>query len=68
MELGNGFEDVYVTNVMKHFKWEPRGKRRLHKKPNAREIAACRPWLEAELAVVKPMYRQQCDSCSWVER
>lgn len=46
--------DVYVTNVVKHFKWEPRGKRRLHCKPNAREIAACRPWLDAELAVVKP--------------
>src|ERR1041385_4149546 len=45
---------VYVTNAVKHFKWEPRGKRRIHKKPNAREIAACRPWLEAELRVVKP--------------
>ena len=45
---------VYVTNVVKHFKWEPRGKRRIHKKPSAREIAACRPWLESELAVVKP--------------
>ncbi len=39
---------------MKHFKWTSRGKRRLHEKPNAREIAACRPWLEAELAVVRP--------------
>src|SRR6185295_6800822 len=38
----------------KHFKWEPRGKRRIHKKPNAAEITACRPWLEAEIAVVKP--------------
>ena len=46
--------DVYVTNVVKHFKWKPRGKRRIHEKPNAREIAACRPWLEAELAIVKP--------------
>jgi DNA polymerase len=46
--------DVYVTNVVKHFKWEPRGKRRIHKKPNAREIAACRPWLDTEIAVVKP--------------
>ena len=46
--------DVYVTNVVKHFKWEPRGKRRIHQKPNAREIAACRPWLDAELAVVRP--------------
>jgi DNA polymerase len=45
---------VYVTNVVKHFKWVPRGKRRLHEKPNTREIAACRPWLEAEIAVVKP--------------
>jgi DNA polymerase len=45
---------VYVTNVVKHFKWEPRGKRRIHKKPNAQEIKACRPWLEAEIAVVKP--------------
>jgi DNA polymerase len=45
---------VYVTNTVKHFKWEPRGKRRIHKKPNSREIAACRPWLEAELRVVRP--------------
>jgi DNA polymerase len=45
---------VYVTNVVKHFKWEPRGKRRIHAKPNAAEIAACRPWLESEIAVVKP--------------
>ena len=46
--------DVYVTNAVKHFKWEPRGKRRIHKKPNQLEIMACRPWLEAEIAVVKP--------------
>jgi uracil-DNA glycosylase len=45
---------VYVTNVVKHFKWIPAGKRRLHAKPNAREISACRPWLEAEIASVKP--------------
>ena len=45
---------VYVTNVVKHFKWEPRGKRRLHAKPNAAEIGACRPWLETEIALVKP--------------
>jgi len=45
---------VYVTNVVKHFKWKPQGKRRIHQKPNWREIAACRPWLEAELAVLKP--------------
>ncbi|HVS53994.1 MAG TPA: UdgX family uracil-DNA binding protein [Opitutaceae bacterium] len=47
-------EEVYVTNAVKHFKWAPAGKRRLHHKPNAREIAACRPWLEAELAVLRP--------------
>jgi DNA polymerase len=47
-------EDVYVTNIVKHFKWEPRGKRRLHKKPNSIQINACRPWLEAEIRVVKP--------------
>lgn len=47
-------KQTYVTNVVKHFKWEPRGKRRIHKKPNAGEIAACRPWLEAEIAAVKP--------------
>jgi uracil-DNA glycosylase len=47
-------KDVYVTNIVKHFKWEPRGKRRLHKKPNALEISACRPWLDAEINVIKP--------------
>ena len=45
---------VYVTNVVKHFKWEPRGKRRIHKKPNGAEITACRPWLRAEISVIKP--------------
>jgi DNA polymerase len=45
---------VYVTNVVKHFKWEPRGKRRIHKKPSASEITACRPWLDVEIALVKP--------------
>jgi len=45
---------VYVTNVVKHFKWEPRGKRRIHAKPNSAEIGACRPWLETEIALVKP--------------
>jgi DNA polymerase len=45
---------VYVTNVVKHFKWEPRGKRRIHKKPNAGEIAACRPWLDTEIELVAP--------------
>ena len=53
-EAGINRDDVYVTNTVKHFKWEPKGKRRLHKKPNGREIAACRPWLEAELEVLKP--------------
>jgi DNA polymerase len=46
---------VYVTNVVKHFKWEPRGKRRIHQKPNAMEIEACHPWLEAELRIVAPV-------------
>ena len=46
--------DVYVTNSVKHFKWEPVGKRRLHKKPSAREVAACRPWFDAELEAVQP--------------
>jgi uracil-DNA glycosylase len=45
---------TYITNVVKHFKWEPRGKRRIHAKPNSREISACRPWLDAELEVVHP--------------
>lgn len=46
--------EVYVTNAVKHFKWKPAGKRRLHQKPNAREIAACKPWLEAELKILRP--------------
>lgn len=54
VEAGMDRDDVYVTNAVKHFKWEPAGKRRLHKKPSAREIAACRPWLEAEIHVLKP--------------
>jgi uracil-DNA glycosylase family protein len=45
---------VYVTNAVKHFKWEPRGKRRIHEKPNMREIKACRPWLDAEIETVTP--------------
>jgi len=53
-EVGIERDEIYVTNVVKHFKWEPAGKRRIHKKPNAREIAACRPWLDAELEVIKP--------------
>jgi DNA polymerase len=46
--------DAYVTNVVKHFKWTPAGKRRLHKKPSAREVTACRPWLEQELELIRP--------------
>ena len=53
-EAGIDRSDVYLTNVVKHFKWEPRGKRRIHKKPNATEVSACRPWLETEIALVKP--------------
>ena len=51
---GIGRSDAYVTNVVKHFKWEPRGKRRLHRTPNVAEIRACRPWLEVEIELVKP--------------
>jgi uracil-DNA glycosylase family protein len=47
-------KQVYITNAVKHFKWEPRGKRRIHKKPSASEIDACRPWLEAEIAALQP--------------
>jgi uracil-DNA glycosylase family protein len=47
-------EAVYITNAVKHFKWTPKGKRRIHQKPSAREIAACRPWLEAEIEAIKP--------------
>lgn len=46
--------DVFLTNAVKHFKWEPRGKRRIHKKPRVSEMRACRPWLDAELRIVKP--------------
>ena len=53
-EAGIDRRQAYVTNVVKHFKWQPRGKRRIHQKPNWAEMSACRPWLEAELAVVKP--------------
>jgi uracil-DNA glycosylase family protein len=53
-EAGIDRSQTYVTNVVKHFKWEPRGKRRIHAKPNAAEIAACRPWLEAEISLIKP--------------
>jgi DNA polymerase len=53
-EAGIDRDAVYVTNVVKHFKWEPRGKRRIHKKPSATEIAACRPWLDTEIVLVRP--------------
>jgi len=53
-EAGIDRSQVYVTNVVKHFKWEPRGKRRIHSKPNAHEVRACRPWLAAEVEVLKP--------------
>ena len=53
-EVGIDRKLAYVTNVVKHFKWTPRGKRRIHAKPNWSEIAACRPWLDAEVEVVKP--------------
>ncbi|MBV8115372.1 MAG: UdgX family uracil-DNA binding protein [Silvibacterium sp.] len=53
-EAGIDRKAAYVTNAVKHFKWEPRGKRRIHKKPSMREIAACRPWLTAEIEAVKP--------------
>ena len=53
-EVGIDRDLVYMTNVVKHFKWRPRGKRRIHQKPNAEEIRACRPWLDSELALVKP--------------
>jgi uracil-DNA glycosylase len=53
-EAGIDRSQTYVTNVVKHFKWEPRGKRRIHAKPNAAEIAACRPWLEAEISLIQP--------------
>jgi uracil-DNA glycosylase family protein len=54
VEAGIAREAAYVTNAVKHFKWEPRGKIRLHKKPSQREITACNPWLEAEIEVTKP--------------
>ncbi|MGI8431004.1 MAG: UdgX family uracil-DNA binding protein [Chthoniobacterales bacterium] len=53
-EAGIDRDSVYVTNTVKHFKWEPRGKRRIHQKPSSRDIAACRPWFEAELRLVRP--------------
>jgi len=53
-EAGIARADVYITNAVKHFNWEPRGKIRIHKKPSASQIAACRPWLEAEIRLIKP--------------
>jgi DNA polymerase len=53
-EAGIDLRDVYLTNVVKHFKWEPRGKRRIHKKPRHSEVEACHVWLDAEIAQVKP--------------
>lgn len=53
-KAGIDLHDIYLTNAVKHFKWEPRGKRRLHAKPNSREINACKPWLEAEIDVIQP--------------
>jgi DNA polymerase len=53
-QAGIDRDAAYVTNAVKHFKWEPRGKRRIHAKPSWSELAACRPWLEAELSVVRP--------------
>ena len=53
-EVGIDRDKVYVTNAVKHFKWQPRGKRRIHQKPNWAEMTACRPWLDAELEAVKP--------------
>ncbi|HEX4794286.1 MAG TPA: UdgX family uracil-DNA binding protein [Humisphaera sp.] len=53
-QAGIDRSQAYVTNAVKHFKWEPRGTRRLHSKPSSREIAACRPWLEAEIKVIEP--------------
>lgn len=54
VESGISRDEVYLTNAVKHFKWEPRGRVRLHKKPSSREIVACAPWLEAEIAAVRP--------------
>jgi uracil-DNA glycosylase family protein len=53
-EAGIDHDRTYITNVVKHFKWEPRGKRRIHAKPNASEVGACKPWLESEIAVIHP--------------
>ena len=54
-EAGLSRDDVYMTNAVKHFKWTAKGKRRIHQRPSAREMAACKPWLESELAAVDPV-------------
>jgi DNA polymerase len=54
VDLGLARDKVYVTNAVKHFKWVPKGKRRIHETPRASEVRACLPWLEAEIDVVKP--------------
>jgi DNA polymerase len=53
-EAGLDRGDIYITNIVKHFKWKPQGKRRIHDKPNASEVEACRPWFEAELELIQP--------------
>ena len=53
-EAGIDREKIYLTNAVKHFKWKPKGKRRIHEKPNASEINACDPWLRSEIALIKP--------------
>ena len=58
-EAGIARGDIYVTNAVKHFKFEPRGKRRIHERPNSRELAACRPWLDEEAARVEREYRRR---------
>jgi DNA polymerase len=54
VDLGIAREKVYITNAVKHFKWAPKGKRRIHQTPRASELRACRPWLEAEIEAVSP--------------
>jgi uracil-DNA glycosylase len=53
-DAGLDREDIYLTNVVKHFKWKARGRRRIHDTPNEREVAACRPWMDAEIAAIRP--------------
>ena len=64
IDAGIPREEVYITNAVKHFKWLPHGKRRLHQKPNSREISACKPWLLAELEAVQP----HVVVCLWCDR